>query len=256
MCRTAVAGNFQEAHAAQDGKNLARSAFGIVGAETSGLRLRSNRDLERGGRGAKNLRRIVWSDVGDEIAKAVDLQHHTSQRMLVHRLGARRAKADIVRNLVAKTIRLHSLGEVGRDRREDVARMKRVAAWLQKIMFSGDVAHGDAFFAIVYQRKHPVVGSHKQMALTGENDGPPRGSDSGVDDHHVHSAGREVGIGLGNRERAIENVEGLHRVADIDQLRLGSDLEDYSFHRADKMIVESKIRSKRNNWNAWQIGTS
>src|SRR5208282_3426979 len=115
----------------------------------------------------EKLRRILRSDVGDEIAKTIDLQDYSLQRPFIHRLGTGRAKANIVGDLVAKAIGLDPLGEISGDWGKDIARVEGVAAGLQEIMLGGDMAHGDSLFAVVDQRKHAVVGSDKQMALAG-----------------------------------------------------------------------------------------
>src|SRR5208337_175387 len=71
-----------------------------------------------------------------------------------------------------------------------------------------------------------------------------------------HGAGREVGVGLRDGQRAVQNIEGLDRVADVDDLRLGSDSENDAFHGADEMIVESEISSKSDDRNACQYVAS
>ena len=95
-----------------------------------------------------------------------------------------------------------------------------------------------------------------QMALAGQNHGPPRRPNSWVDDHHVHRAGREVRVGLRNGQRAVQNVERLHRMADVDDLRLGSNLQDDPLHGADEMIVESEISGESDDCGACQSDTS
>ena len=119
-------------------------------------------------------------------------------------------------------------------------------------MVGGDVADGEALFAIVDQRKHAIVGSYKQVTVAGQNDRAPRRSYSGIDDHHVHRAGREVGIGLRDGERAVQDVERLHGMADVDDLRVGRDLQDHALHGADEMIVESEIGGESDDRGACQ----
>ena len=123
-------------------------------------------------------------------------------------------------------------------------------------MLGSDVADGEPLFAVVDQRKHSIVGSHEHVAVAGQNHGPPRRPNSWVDDHHVHGAGREVGVSLRNGQRAVQNVERLHRMADVDDLRLGSNLQDDPLHGADKMIVESEISSESDDCGACQSDTS
>src|SRR5208283_6201016 len=127
-------------HAAQDSEDFAGAAFGVACVHARCLCLRSNRDLEGGRRGTEKLRRILRSDVGDEIAKTIDLQDYSLQRPFIHRLGTGRAKANIVGDLVAKAIGLDPLGEISGDWGKDIARVEGVAAGLQEIMLGGDMA--------------------------------------------------------------------------------------------------------------------
>src|SRR5208337_1571092 len=220
------------------------------------LRLGSNRYLEGGRRGFEKLGRILWSNVGDEISKTIHFQHHASQGPLVHRLGTRRAKTDVVGDLFPEAAGFDSLGKKSRDWRKNIAGMEGIAAWLQKIMLGGDVADRTPLFSIVDQRQNAVVGSHKHVALAGQDDRPPRGAHAGIDDHHVHGAGREVRVGLRNGQRTIQNVEGLHSVADVDDLRLGGDFQDDPLHGADEMIVEYEISGESDDRVAFQSVTS
>src|ERR1019366_3402337 len=63
---------------------------------------------------------------------------------------------------------------------------------------------------------------------------------------------REIGVGLRNGQRAIQNVERLHRMADVDDLRLGGNLQYDPLHGADEMIVESEIGGERDDRDARQ----
>ena len=78
-------------------------------------------------------------------------------------------------------------------------------------------------------------------------DRPARRTDARIHNHDVYRPGGEVRIGLRNRERAIEHVESLHGVADIDDLRLRHDIQDDAFHCAYKMIVAAEVGSQSNN---------
>src|SRR5208282_2302436 len=132
---SAISRDLQKTHAAQDSEDLAGTALRIVDADASRLRLVSNRDLECGRSGPEKLWRILRSDVGDEIAETIHLQDHAPQGPLVHRLGPGCAEADKVGDLFPEAIGLDSLGQISRDRGEDIARVKGVAARFQKIMF-------------------------------------------------------------------------------------------------------------------------
>ncbi len=171
-------------------------------------------------------------------------------------MGRGAPKRTIVGDLFAEAAGFDSLGEKSRDWRKNIAGVEGIAAGLQKIMLGGDVADRKPLFAVVDQRKHAVVGSHKHVALAAQDYRPPRRPHAWIDDHHVHGAGREVGVGLRNGQRAIQNVERLHRVADVDDLRLGRNLQDDPLHGTDEMIVESEVRGESDDRVAFQSVTS
>jgi hypothetical protein len=52
---------------------------------------------------------------------------------------------------------------------------------------------------------------------------------------------------LRNGERAIEHIEGLHRMADIDNLRLRHNIQDDALHDAHKMIVAAEVGGQSDN---------
>ena len=94
------------------------------------------------------------------------------------------------------------------------------------------------------------------MPVAGQNHGPSRRSHPRIDDHHVYRAGRKVRISLRNGQCAVEDVEGLHRVADVNDLRLGGDFQDDPLDGADEMIVKSEIGGKRDDRGVCQSVTS
>jgi hypothetical protein len=52
---------------------------------------------------------------------------------------------------------------------------------------------------------------------------------------------RKVGIGLRESQGAIQDVEGLHGVANVHDFGIGNDVENHAFHCAHKVIVEAKV---------------
>src|ERR1700686_5724310 len=92
-------------------------------------------------------------------------------------------------------------------------------------------------FARVDQRKHTIVGRDKMMFVTRSQNRPPRRADARIHNHYMHGPGREVRIRLRNGKRAIKHVECLYGVADIDDLRLGPNVENDSLHSAYTMVV-------------------
>ena len=75
---------------------------------------------------------------------------------------------------------------------------------------------------------------------------PALRSDSGIDNHNMQRVRREVRGRLDDGERAIKYIKRIDRIADINDLCLRIDVEDHALHGADKMIVESKVRSEGN----------
>ena len=130
--------------------------------------------------------------------------------------------------------------------------MKCLAHRLQKIMLRRYMPDGYALFAIVDQRQHAVIGSNKAMPVRRKNNRTPRRPYAGIDNHHMNRFRREVRVSLRDSQRAIQNVERLHCVADVNNLRLGSDPQNHSFHGANEMFVKSKISGESNDRNPRQ----
>ena len=82
---------------------------------------------------------------------------------------------------------------------------------------------------------------------------PPSGANSRIDDNHVHGPGREEGICLRDRNRAIEHIERLYRVRDVNNRRLRHDIQDDALHGAHKVIVGPKIGSKSDDRTMRQL---
>ena len=106
------------------------------------------------------------------------------------------------------------------------------------------MANLHALLASIDERQNAVVGSDEIMALTAGNDGAARGADAGVHDDEVNRAGREIGIRLGNGQGAIEDVESLHRVADVNDFGLGNDTQNDAFDGADEMVAQPEVGSQ------------
>src|ERR1700686_1938348 len=115
--------------------------------------------------------------------------------------------------------------------------MKCLTDGLQKIMLGSNMPNRDPLFAIVDQRKHAVIGSDKSMPVRSQKHRPPRRSDPRIDNYHVYGFRRVVRIGLRNSQRAIQNVERLHGMADVNDLGLRSNSKNHALHTANKMIV-------------------
>ena len=75
---------------------------------------------------------ILRRHVGDQVAEAVDFQHHAAHAALARGLGPGRGEAHVIFDLVAELVRIDLLGQIGRHRGKHVARMKSVAHRLRK----------------------------------------------------------------------------------------------------------------------------
>src|SRR5437660_1081964 len=104
-------------------------------------------------------------------------------------------------------------------------------------MFGSHMPHADALFLRIDHREHAIVGCHEMVAVAGSDNGTPRGAHAGIHNHQVYGRGREIGVGLRNRERSIEHVKRLHGVSDIDNVRVRHDVDNHAFDCAYKMIV-------------------
>src|SRR5262249_28931382 len=107
----AVGGDFQVAHAPNDGKYLAGRALGVVGVEIGDLTLA---DLDFEGRRFRLEKggNVVRSEIGDQVSEAINLQNDPTQLIVTGRLGARRVEADKVFNLIAKLPRIYTFGKI------------------------------------------------------------------------------------------------------------------------------------------------
>jgi hypothetical protein len=56
-----------------------------------------------------------------------------------------------------------------------------------------------------------------------------------------------VPTGKYDGQRALENVKRMLGVANIDDLRFGNDIQDYSLYSSDEVIVDPEIGSKRDD---------
>ena len=161
--------------------------------------------------------------------------------MFIHSLGLRQIDPDKIKNLFAEFLRGDSLGQVGGKRSKNVAGMKRVAYGLQAVIIRGRMVNPKPFFAVVDKRKHAIVGSDKMILLGGCHNGRSHGAHSGIDDCHMRCASGKVGIGLGDGQRAIQNIKCLHGMADVHNLGIWNDVENDSLHRPHEVVVESEI---------------
>ena len=83
------------------------------------------------------------------------------------------------------------------------------------------------------------------MLLSCYQQWPALAADPGINDHQMHSIRREIRVCLGNSERAVENVKGLNRIANVDNLRPWIDAQNHALHGTDKIVVETEVCGER-----------
>src|SRR5437667_137136 len=76
----------------------------------------------------EECRQIFGGDVRNEVSEAVYFQDDAAQCAFINRFGTGSGEADVVGDLVAETVGLDSFGQVGCNRRENIAGVKGVAA--------------------------------------------------------------------------------------------------------------------------------
>ena len=69
----------------------------------------------------------------------------------------------------------------------------------------------------------------------------------------MHCARGKVRISVGQSQRSIKDVKGLHRVADVHKFGIRNYAKNHAFDGADKMIVQAKIGCKGNNRTLRQV---
>src|ERR1700732_851109 len=60
----------------------------------------------------------------------------------------------------------------------------------------------------------------------------------------MYRACREVRIGLGDGERTVQDIEGLHRMTDVDDFDIGHDAKNDALDGPNEVIVKTKISSQ------------
>src|SRR5260370_2020898 len=109
-------------------------------------------------------------------------------------------------------------------------------------MFDVGMTNDEALLLpLVNDRQYAVVRSDKILILCADQQRPALGSHARVDSHDVDCCWRKVGVGGGNRQRTVEQVERRDIVRDVHDGYIGIDLQDYAFQRSDKMVVRSVV---------------
>ena len=97
------------------------------------------------------------------------------------------------------------------------------------------------FGVLVHGREQAVIRADKIMGTQAGCHRAAPGAHAGVDDCHVHRAGREKGISTPEGKCSFEHVLRGDGVADIGNLRSGANAPDDAFHRADKTVFNAEI---------------
>ena len=92
-------------------------------------------------------------------------------------------------------------GQRGGNRREHVPSIEGGAPRREEEPRLGQVDDTEGCFGRRRQREEPVVGTDEEGARRLDAERPPGAADAGVDDRHVHGAGREVRDGRPQHER-------------------------------------------------------
>lgn len=83
------------------------------------------------------------------------------------------------------------------------------------------------------------------------HDGPAGAAYPRIDDHNVHSAGREIAIRLCNRDCALKDVECGNSVANIYKFRFRIDAQHYAFHGSRVVVISAEIGRERDDRAHW-----
>jgi len=116
--------------------------------------------------------------------------------------------------------------------------MKGLADRLQIVMFDIRMAHDETFLlALINDRQHAVVRRYEILILSADQQWPPLGSYTWIDNHDVDGFRRKIGIRGANRQRAIEQIKRRDVVRDVHNGYVGIDLQDYALQRSHQMVA-------------------
>src|SRR5437868_12566620 len=133
---------------------------------------------------------------------------------------------------------------MSRDRREDIASVECAAHRFQEIALVGYVPDLGLFVS-EDDGEHSVVRRDKELSSHLGQYWTARGTDARIHDHDMDGSFGEISVGLRDAECAIGDLESLHVVGDIDDLRSRLDAQDHAYHGAGEMIGCSEVGGKR-----------
>ena len=138
-----------------------------------------------------------------------------------------------------------AVGEVGSHRGEDIAPVEGAADLRQEVLLVRQVDDLDRpavlFGILEHGREQAVIRTDKIMRAQAGGQRTAPGADPGVNDRHVHRAGREERIGAPEGKGAFEHVLRGDGVADIGDLRSRANAPDDAFQGADKAVFEAEV---------------
>ena len=104
------------------------------------------------------------------------------------------------------------------------------------------MANGYCLFTFIDQRKHAIIRGQEEVFSRIGQDRPPRRAYARINHYDMQGIRRIVAIGLRQGQSAIQQIVGVHRIADIHDLRRGVDIVDYALHGAYVVLGNAKIR--------------
>ena len=96
-------------------------------------------------------------------------------------------------------------------------------------------------FPLANPTKQTIVGADKVLFRAFNHDWTTAGSHAGINYRDVNCAGRKVSVCREQIERRGVDILRRNFVCDVDNLGGGIDREDYSLHRADKIILCAEV---------------
>jgi hypothetical protein len=164
----------------------------------------------------------------------------------------------IIFDRLAHAGRRDAVGQMGGDRRENIATVEGLADGCQKILRIRDGA--DFVFTFGQdEREDPIIRADEELSGGFDQDGAAQGSDARIDHHHVHGPGRKVAISLCDGEGGFGDVEGAAFMRDVNHARLGTDPKNDTLHDPGEMIGETEVGGQsddgvRSGWR-WHLRT-
>jgi len=161
------------------------------------------------------------------------------------RLG--QAEALEVLDLVAHARGLPRFGKPRGHGRKNIPPVERPAERLKKVMLRVDVPHRQILLLLEDHGEDAVVRGHEKLGFTAHEQRSPLGSHAGVHDHDVDGLRREITVGRGDRQRAIENIIRRDAVRDVHNGRVRIDRQNDALKRPDQVVGQAVVGREGND---------